>query len=187
MILKGSPRKSSPASPRRRAGRYISNAREIIHETRFPDSHAGIAGGRCRKCGGAEYSGSIVGTVADPGDAAIASAKVTITQVATGALRTASTDIQGDFVFGALQPGEYALKMELAGFKALQEGRHPVQRGRAPSGGGMLLEVGAVANPLKSTRKAPRSRPPAPSARARSPAPRWRTPSEAAPSWRCSS
>ena len=70
---------------------------------------------------GQSISGSIQGSVVDPSDLAVAGAKVTLTQVATGAQRSMQASERGDFYFGALQPGQYTISVEFSGFKTLQK------------------------------------------------------------------
>ncbi len=98
---------------------------------------------------GQSISGSIMGTVADPGDLAVAAARVTLTQVATGALRTTESDVRGDFVFGTLQPGEYALRVEVPGFKALHQAGIQLSAAERLPVGRLRLEVGAVAESIE--------------------------------------
>ncbi|MBM3815012.1 MAG: carboxypeptidase regulatory-like domain-containing protein, partial [Acidimicrobiia bacterium] len=100
---------------------------------------------------GQSISGSIVGTVTDPADLAVVGAKATLTQVATGAVRSAVTDERGDFVFGTLQPGEYALKIEMAGFKSLQKLSIQLSAAERLPVGSLRLEVGAVAESVEVT------------------------------------
>lgn len=94
-------------------------------------------------------SGSIVGTVTDPGDLAVVGAKVTLTQVATGAVRAAQSDERGDFVFGTLQPGEYALRVEYSGFKTFQQTGIQLSAAERFPLGRLRLEVGAVAETIE--------------------------------------
>ena len=97
-------------------------------------------------------AGSIVGTVTDPGDLAIVGAKVTLTQTATGAVRSAVSDERGDFVFGTLQPGEYSIKVEMAGFKSLVKTGIPLSAAERMPVGRLQLEVGAVAESHRGER-----------------------------------
>lgn len=93
---------------------------------------------------GQSISGSIIGSVADPGNLAVAGAKVSLTQVATGAQRVAQTDTQGDFVFSTLQPGEYSLQVEMAGFKMLRKAGIQLSAAERLPVGRLVLEVGTV-------------------------------------------
>lgn len=65
----------------------------------------------------AQTTGSLTGTVTDPGNAVIAGATVTVTHAATSAERSAVTNSSGIFDFQALVPGTYSISVEAAGFK----------------------------------------------------------------------
>lgn len=60
--------------------------------------------------------GSVSGTVYDTTGAVVPNAKVTISSVAYGS-RDTQTAADGTFLFLALEPGKYSLKVELANFK----------------------------------------------------------------------
>jgi hypothetical protein len=96
-------------------------------------------------------AGSIVGAVVDPGDLAVPAAKVTLTQTATGAVRTVETGAQGDFVFGTLQPGEYSLRVEAPGFKALHRTGMQLSAAERLPVGRLRLEVGTVSESIEVT------------------------------------
>jgi hypothetical protein len=64
---------------------------------------------------------TLLGTVTDASGATVASAKVTLTESNTNVSRTAQTNESGNFVFPDLPPGNYFVKVEMAGFK---EGVH---------------------------------------------------------------
>ena len=59
-------------------------------------------------------TGTITGTVVDSTGAALPGATVNVTEAATGTVRTGVTDGAGLFRFAALNPGRYALAVELA-------------------------------------------------------------------------
>jgi len=65
-------------------------------------------------------TGSIVGTVTDPSGAVVSGAKVTITNKATGQVITTTTTSTGTYASGALNPGDYQLRIEAQGFKTTQ-------------------------------------------------------------------
>jgi hypothetical protein len=65
-------------------------------------------------------SGSMSGTVLDKSGAAIANAKVVVTDQSKKVSFTAVTDSEGRFAFTLLQPGRYALTVESAGFRKLE-------------------------------------------------------------------
>jgi hypothetical protein len=60
------------------------------------------------------------GVVKDPQGAAVPDASVTLTSKGKGAQRTATTDDRGSYVFTAIDPDEYSLRVEKSGF-ATQE------------------------------------------------------------------
>jgi hypothetical protein len=59
-----------------------------------------------------------LGTVTDPSGGVIPNVTVTITNHATGLARTSSTNDVGQYVFPAVQIGNYDLKAAAEGFKA---------------------------------------------------------------------
>src|SRR5215212_9083014 len=64
-------------------------------------------------------TGTISGTVVDGTGAALPGATVNVTEAATSAVRTVTTDEAGLFRFAALSPGRYSLAVELASFRTL--------------------------------------------------------------------
>jgi hypothetical protein len=65
-------------------------------------------------------TGRILGTVSDPSGAAVAGAKVVITDVQRGAERTVTTDASGEYAAPELQPGVYKVRAEAKGFKTVE-------------------------------------------------------------------
>src|SRR5262245_42287840 len=61
--------------------------------------------------------GTVNGTVTDPSGAAIANAKVTATQTATGVARTTQSSGAGVYSLSSLPPGVYDVQIEASGFK----------------------------------------------------------------------
>src|SRR5947208_830635 len=61
-------------------------------------------------------SGDVKGTVLDPAGGVIPNAKVGLSDAGRGISRTSQTDAQGGFVFTAVPPGVYHLKVEAQGF-----------------------------------------------------------------------
>ncbi len=61
-------------------------------------------------------TGSITGMVTDPNNEAIASAAVTVTSKATGAVRKIATKGEGKYTVENLIPGEYEVRVESQGF-----------------------------------------------------------------------
>ncbi len=66
---------------------------------------------------------SISGTVADPTGAVIPSTAITITNIATGAQRTASSDSQGRYTIPQVVPGTYRINAKASGFAEVTIGR----------------------------------------------------------------
>ncbi len=65
----------------------------------------------------AQTFGQITGTVTDASGAIVSGAKVTVTNAATNATRTSSSNSAGIYSFPSLPPGTYNVKVELAGFR----------------------------------------------------------------------
>ena len=66
----------------------------------------------------AQGLGSIVGTLTDSTGAAVAGAKVTATQSATGLSRETISNADGYFVVSSLSPTDYSLTIEAQGFRS---------------------------------------------------------------------
>jgi outer membrane receptor protein involved in Fe transport len=64
--------------------------------------------------------GRILGTVLDQSGAVVGSAKVTITNTATGTSRTITTTAAGDYAAPNLEPGSYVVTVESPGFQKAQ-------------------------------------------------------------------
>src|SRR5262245_6518191 len=68
---------------------------------------------------------TLVGQVRDSSGAVIPGATVVATHEGTGVAREAVTDVNGEVVLSALPNGSYTVKVELTGFKILQN--HGIQ------------------------------------------------------------
>src|SRR3990170_2202012 len=64
-------------------------------------------------------NGTLTSTVVDEQGGALPGALVTVTEQATGAVRTTNTDAEGVFRLPALPPGRFTLKITLEGFQPL--------------------------------------------------------------------
>jgi len=65
-----------------------------------------------------QTSTSVVrGTITDPQGKTVPGAKVTLTNLATGAVRTTQTTDAGTYVFDLIDPATYQLQVEVSGFK----------------------------------------------------------------------
>ena len=62
-------------------------------------------------------NGQFTGTVTDPTGAAIANAKVTVTNTATALHLTATTNSSGNYTVKEVPPGTYKIVVEASGFK----------------------------------------------------------------------
>jgi hypothetical protein len=66
-------------------------------------------------------AGSVGGIVSDPSGAAVTSAKITLTNVATGLSQSVSSDNSGYYMLPSIAPGNYRLTVEAAGFAAASQ------------------------------------------------------------------
>jgi len=66
----------------------------------------------------AQVAAAISGVVEDPSGASVSGAKVTVTNIETGATRTTTTDESGNFSVLSLSPGPHQVKVEKTGFKS---------------------------------------------------------------------
>jgi hypothetical protein len=86
-------------------------------------------------------TGSIQGTILDPHGATVANAKIKITSKATGAKGSPEVTGTGTYNSGPLVPGEYVIRVEAPGFKAVEE-TMTVQVGNITPGT-VTLEIGS--------------------------------------------
>ena len=64
----------------------------------------------------AQYAGTIQGVVTDPAGAVVVGAEVTALNVATNESRSATSNAEGVYVFTALPPGTYEVRIKQSGF-----------------------------------------------------------------------
>jgi len=88
-------------------------------------------------------SGQISGHVVDPSGANIVGATVQLLNVQTGEVREAKTAESGDFVFPAVQPGQFKVRIALIGFKAYEKENLNLSANERLSAGNITLAVGA--------------------------------------------
>jgi hypothetical protein len=105
-------------------------------------------------------TGMITGRVVDPHGGSIASTEVTLTQPLTGVKIATRTDLEGDFVFPSVLPGEYNISVEAEGFKRLEKKGVTLSASERLTVGTLTLEIGtatqsvtveADATPVQST------------------------------------
>jgi hypothetical protein len=94
-------------------------------------------------------TGTILGTVTDPSEAAVSGAKVTITNKDTGQVSNFVTNSTGNYSSGPLTPGNYLVRVEAGGFKST-ELAITVRVGVASSGN-LKLEVGQASTVIEVT------------------------------------
>jgi outer membrane receptor protein involved in Fe transport len=103
---------------------------------------------------GQAVTGSIVGNVADAGGAAVAGAKITITETNTGIARTTTTNEDGGYVMPYLPPGTYRIEVEKAGFKRFAGSDVQISTGQHLRVNA-TLEVGQITETTEVTGAAP--------------------------------
>lgn len=96
-------------------------------------------------------TGVITGTVQDSSGLAIAGARVEITNAASGRVRSAETNPQGDYNIAGLDPGEYRLAISRDGFKRYERTALQLVTGDRMSLGVVQLQVGAVTDSVSVT------------------------------------
>lgn len=94
-------------------------------------------------------TGSISGTVTDPQGAAVADAKVTVSNKETGTSQTLKTNSDGSFTSGSLPPGNYQVLIESPSFRTVQSAV-VVQVGQIATFS-PKLELGASSNIIEVT------------------------------------
>ncbi len=99
-------------------------------------------------------SGEISGVVTDQTEAIVAGVKVTLTNIATNAVREVQTNESGLYSFPALPPGVYTLKAEKQGFRAVERRNIEVLVGSA-NRIDISLQVGELSNVVEITGGAP--------------------------------
>ncbi|PYT31186.1 MAG: hypothetical protein DMG57_06170 [Acidobacteria bacterium] len=98
--------------------------------------------------------GSLLGNVTDPNGAVVPSASVTATNQSTGAANTTSTNASGEYNFVNLQPGTYAIKVGVSGFKTFERRNLSVEANNT-SRADVALEVGNIEQSVTITGEAP--------------------------------
>jgi hypothetical protein len=89
-------------------------------------------------------SGSIAGSVIDPSRQVVPGATVTLIDEDTGAMRTVPTNDTGAFVFSALQPGRYTVRIEMSGFSKVEHKNITLPANERLSIGTTTLAIGGV-------------------------------------------
>jgi hypothetical protein len=94
------------------------------------------------------------GTILDATGAAVANAKVTATNVATNLAHDTVSDGSGNYILSFLQPGDYSLSVEAAGFRKLVQSGVTLQINQQARVN-LTLQLGEVSQTLEVTGQAP--------------------------------
>jgi hypothetical protein len=101
---------------------------------------------------GQTTTGTLLGTVADPGDAAVPGLQVELKNIATGAVITTTTGAEGIFRFNSLVPATYNLTIKpAAGFKTYQQSNIDVTANEVRDLGRIPLSLGALTEQVSVT------------------------------------
>jgi len=97
-------------------------------------------------------TGTLLGTVSDPGDAAVPGAQVELRNVSTGFAIQTVTGPEGIFRFNSLAPATYDLSITGAtGFKAYRQSRIDVTANEVRDLGKITLELGSLTEQVSVT------------------------------------
>ena len=101
-----------------------------------------------------EYRATLLGLVSDPSGAAVAGARVAVTNLASGLAVRSESNQTGNYVAPFLLPGSYRLEVEKAGFKTFE--RSPLElRVNDRLRLDVRLEIGEVSERVTITAEAP--------------------------------
>jgi len=101
---------------------------------------------------GQSTTGTLLGTVMDPGDAAVPGAQVELRNTATGAVTTTATGAEGIFRFNSLVPAKYDLTITpSAGFKTYTQSAIDVTANEVRDLGKVTLSLGAITEKVSVT------------------------------------
>ncbi len=101
-----------------------------------------------------QASTSLNGTVTDPSGAAVAHARVTLTNVATNFVRETTTTVRGGYEFVSLLPGSYQLTVAVSGFRTYVQNDLQLQVS-LPATADVRLQVGTSSEKVEVTSEAP--------------------------------
>ena len=92
----------------------------------------------------AQDTGALSGTVVDTSGQVVPGATVTLANEATTGVRTTTSSDRGGFSFRAVPPGTYTVRVELQGFRTLEQKRNVVNASSHVDLGQVRLEVGTL-------------------------------------------
>jgi hypothetical protein len=96
-------------------------------------------------------TGTVTGTVVDSSQQVVAGAEVTLVNERSTESRQATTSETGAFVFPAVQPGRYTIKVDAKGFRPLQKTGNTLTANERLSVGDLELAVGSVSETITVT------------------------------------
>ncbi len=106
----------------------------------------------CSLSYGQSTTGTLLGVVADPSDAAVPKAQVELRNTATGAVIITTTESEGIFRFNSLVPATYNLTVKApAGFKAYAQANVEVTANEIRDLGKITLAMGALTEQVSVT------------------------------------
>jgi hypothetical protein len=97
---------------------------------------------------------ALTGSVVDPAGAVIPSAQVTLTNQATSAKQSTTSNDSGIFLFPSILPGTYSVEVTMAGFRSYQVKDINVTMNERRSLGNLVLQVGQVQERVEVTAEA---------------------------------
>jgi TonB family protein len=96
-------------------------------------------------------SQSLTGAIADPSNATVPNASVTLTNTDTDVSVSTTTDNTGMYRFQNIEPGNYKVTLRVPGFKGETQTGIVVAAGEAHNGGKMLLQLGSISESVSVT------------------------------------
>src|SRR5215831_18941742 len=93
-------------------------------------------------------NGTITGRVMDSTGQSVPNAELTLTKTDTLDVRTLKTGATGDFVFTALQPGPYSLKVSAIGFRPVEKTDLNLSASERLPAGDIVLQVGSLSETI---------------------------------------
>ena len=98
---------------------------------------------------GQQLTGTLSGTTMDASGAVVSNAKVTMTNEASGDIRTTVSNASGYFSITAVQPGKYTITIEASGFKQWKQTGIVFAQGDNRNLPQISLQVGAVSETVE--------------------------------------
>src|SRR6266540_4075446 len=96
-------------------------------------------------------SGSISGTITDPSRQVVPGATITLIEESTAAQRTVQSNETGVFVFTAVRPGLYTVRVEMSGFSIAETKHITLPANEQLSLGTIALAIGGISETITTT------------------------------------